>query len=353
MHPVLRSRSFLLLACAAAWGMRRCRRGPPRRPRRSKVAGLRCEYKTDPLGIDATAPRLSWQLRSDARGTVQSAYQVQVAKDAGALAAGRTLWDSGRVSSAQSVHVPYAGPALESSRRYHWRVRAWDGKGTATPWSAGAWFETGLLSPADWKARWIEPIAERGPEEVAAGADAARDVRGPRHGALGARVRDEPRPLRARDQRPPRGRSALHAGLDELRQAPPVPDLRRHRAAAHRRQRDRRDCSATAGTAATSRGATGATSTATAWPCCASCGSSTPTAGSRRSAATRSGRRRPARSSPPTSTWARPTTRASRSPAGARPASPTPTGRRCAWWPRRRSTCSSRRPARRCARSRS
>ena len=158
MHPVLHSRSFLLLACAAlVWGTTAiaARAAAPAAPLR--LAELRCEYKKDPLGIDAVAPRLSWQLRSDARGTVQSAYQVQVAKDAGALAAGRTLWDSGRVSSAQSVHVPYGGPALESSHRYHWHVRAWDGKGTATPWSASAWFETALVSPADWKARWIEP----------------------------------------------------------------------------------------------------------------------------------------------------------------------------------------------------
>jgi alpha-L-rhamnosidase len=53
--------------------------------------------------------------------------------------------------------VPYAGPALESSRRYSWRVRAWDGAGRATAWSAPSWFETGLLAPGDWKARWIEP----------------------------------------------------------------------------------------------------------------------------------------------------------------------------------------------------
>lgn len=42
------------------------------------VTDLRCEYATDPIGIDAVRPRLSWQLRSDARDVVQSAYQVQV-----------------------------------------------------------------------------------------------------------------------------------------------------------------------------------------------------------------------------------------------------------------------------------
>jgi alpha-L-rhamnosidase len=117
------------------------------------VANLRCEYKVDPLGIDVTAPRLSWQLRSEARGVVQSAYQVQVTRD------GRTAWDTGRVASDRSVQVPYAGPALESSRRYTWRVRVWDGAGRASAWSAPASWEMGLLKPEDWKARWIEAAA--------------------------------------------------------------------------------------------------------------------------------------------------------------------------------------------------
>jgi alpha-L-rhamnosidase len=114
------------------------------------VAQLRCEYKVDPLGIDATQPRLSWQLVSAGRGVVQSAHQIQVTR------AGRTLWDTGKVASDRSIHVPYGGPALESSARYTWRVRVWDGAGRASAWSAPASWEMGLLKPEDWKARWIE-----------------------------------------------------------------------------------------------------------------------------------------------------------------------------------------------------
>jgi len=120
------------------------------------VANLRCEYKADPIGIDVAQPRLSWQLRSAARGVVQSAYQVQVTLD------GKPLWDTGKVASDRSVHVPYAGPALESSRRYTWRVRVWDGAGKASAWSAPASWEMGLLAPGDWKARWIEAAGDEG-----------------------------------------------------------------------------------------------------------------------------------------------------------------------------------------------
>jgi phosphohistidine phosphatase SixA len=43
------------------------------------VTNLRCEYRSNPLGIDVLAPRLSWVLVSDRRGARQTAYQIQAA----------------------------------------------------------------------------------------------------------------------------------------------------------------------------------------------------------------------------------------------------------------------------------
>jgi len=126
------------------------------RGKATSLANLRCEYQVDPLGIDARQPRLSWQLRSDERAIVQSVYQVQVARDAGSLG-GKPLWDTGKVVSDRSIQVPYEGPAVESGRRYYWRVRVWDGDSRASAWSAPAYWEMGLLRPEDWKAQWIEP----------------------------------------------------------------------------------------------------------------------------------------------------------------------------------------------------
>jgi alpha-L-rhamnosidase len=123
------------------------------------VARLRCESRVDPLGIDVKQPLLSWQLRSGERGVVQSAYHVQVARDAASLGS-KPLWDTGKVGSDRSIQVPYEGPALESGRRYSWRVRVWDGEGRASAWSAPAHWEMGLLRPEDWQARWIEPALE-------------------------------------------------------------------------------------------------------------------------------------------------------------------------------------------------
>jgi alpha-L-rhamnosidase len=123
-------------------------------PAAVSVASPRCEYEVDPLGIDVTQPRLSWQLRSSERGVVQSAYQVKVTRG------GKTVWDTGRVASDRSVQVPYAGPRLESSRRYAWRVRVWDGAGRPSAWSPPASWEMGLLEAQDWTAGWIQAKAD-------------------------------------------------------------------------------------------------------------------------------------------------------------------------------------------------
>lgn len=122
------------------------------------LADLRTEYAVNPLGIDVARPRLSWQLRATERGVVQAAYEIQTGTDSEALAHARALvWDSGRVPSDASVQVEYAGPALRSATRYWWRVRVWDGANRESAWSAPAYWETALLSPTDWRARWIEP----------------------------------------------------------------------------------------------------------------------------------------------------------------------------------------------------
>ncbi|MCX6348729.1 MAG: family 78 glycoside hydrolase catalytic domain, partial [Candidatus Aureabacteria bacterium] len=131
------------------------------------AVGLRCEYRVDPLGVEESAPRLSWRLEpSDplARGIVQAAYRILVASDADLLRSGRgDLWDSGKVVSPLSFHIPYAGKSLASSDRCYWKVKVWDGEGRETPWSdTGSW-TMGLLSPADWKAKWIgrNPLLDR------------------------------------------------------------------------------------------------------------------------------------------------------------------------------------------------
>lgn len=117
---------------------------------------LRTEYVVNPIGIDEPAPRFSWALHADRRGTMQAAYELRVATDVNALSRA-PLWTSGKVTSEESVNRVYGGPALKPGQRYHWQVRAWDTAGNASAWSTPAFWETGLMSAANWKAKWITP----------------------------------------------------------------------------------------------------------------------------------------------------------------------------------------------------
>lgn len=119
------------------------------------IADLICEYRTLPLGIDVTSPRLGWAMKTERQDARQVAYQVLAASDPGQLHRGQCdLWDSGRVESDESVHVIYKGKPLQSRQRVFWKVLVWDERGAVTQ-SQVAWFEMGLLSKADWQAQWI------------------------------------------------------------------------------------------------------------------------------------------------------------------------------------------------------
>jgi alpha-L-rhamnosidase len=119
---------------------------------------LRCEYRANPLGIDATRPRLSWVMSLDRhlRGQSQTAYRVVVASSESVLAHDvGDLWDSGKVESNQTIHVAYAGRELRSHQQCFWKVRIWDQEGQASEWSETARWTMGMLPADGWRGRWI------------------------------------------------------------------------------------------------------------------------------------------------------------------------------------------------------
>jgi alpha-L-rhamnosidase len=125
---------------------------------------LRTEQMITPIGIDSPKPQFAWQSDATTQNWKQSAYQVQVATSEQNLATGKPdVWDSGRIASSDSINIPYAGPALKPQTRYFWQVSVWDNKNHNSI-STPTWFETGLLSPSDWNAKWIrraDPAADR------------------------------------------------------------------------------------------------------------------------------------------------------------------------------------------------
>jgi alpha-L-rhamnosidase len=121
-----------------------------------KIDHLRTENLNNPICIDVLQPNFSWQLISDQRNVMQSAYEIRVGTTAAAVAKGG-IWNSRQVITDRSVHVPYKGAALISGKKYYWQVRIWDNYGKASAWSTINTWQMGLLQLSDWKAQWIEP----------------------------------------------------------------------------------------------------------------------------------------------------------------------------------------------------
>ena len=122
-----------------------------------QVNNLKCEYNTDPAGIEAISPKLSWELQSAGHNVMQAACQILVADNIESLNKNiGNQWDSKRINSSASIEVVYAGKPLSSAKTYYWKVKVWDNHLHTSSWSAIAKWQMGLLKPADWnRAKWI------------------------------------------------------------------------------------------------------------------------------------------------------------------------------------------------------
>lgn len=136
-----------------------------------RVVALRAEHVADGV-VGVGAPRLSWQVASDAPGWVQSAYQVRVrgavagvGAGNGAAAAAGGWREAPPVASAEQVLVPWPFGPLVSRERVEVAVRVAgpDGEGD---WSAPLAVEAGLLERSDWVAGLVRP-PRRGDDECA------------------------------------------------------------------------------------------------------------------------------------------------------------------------------------------
>ena len=120
------------------------------------VAELKCEYASNPIGLDTKTPQFSWMIKSKESGFVQFAYQIIVSDSKDDLKSNLgNIWNSGKVESSLSTGILYNGPELTSRKVYYWKVRIWkDAKGVSN-WSETATFEMGLLKTSDWNADWV------------------------------------------------------------------------------------------------------------------------------------------------------------------------------------------------------
>lgn len=118
------------------------------------IENLHCEHMEGPLGIDATNPRLSWQINDLRQGAKQKAYRILVGTDSLEVLKGvGKAWNTGKIKSDRML-VAYEGIALQSFTRYYWCVEIWDKDKKAVRSSVAA-FETGFMPDGTWKGSWI------------------------------------------------------------------------------------------------------------------------------------------------------------------------------------------------------
>ncbi len=128
-----------------------------------EVVDLKCEYLENPLGIDVTAPRISWEINTKKNDFKQKAYRILAASSLKELNNNiGDLWDTDTVFSDQSIQIVYKGRKLNSRDKVFWKVKIWDQNNKASAWSEISSWEMGLLNKSDpalpagrWKAKWI------------------------------------------------------------------------------------------------------------------------------------------------------------------------------------------------------
>lgn len=109
----------------------------------------------NPVGIDTSTPRFSWQTVSDKNDVVQTRYRILVASTPEKLAAEQgDLWDSGNVTSDAQLWIPYGGKQLKSNTKAYWKVKVETNR-ERSGWSEPQHFTVGLNSENRWGGRWI------------------------------------------------------------------------------------------------------------------------------------------------------------------------------------------------------
>ena len=121
----------------------------------ARASGLKCEYLSNPIGIDTKHPRLTWLMANTQQGAAQTAYQLFVGTDSVAVGTGRgDSWVTTKVASPANL-ISYNGKALLPFTKYYWRVQLWDQAGKKLSSSTIASFETGMMEMRNWKGSWI------------------------------------------------------------------------------------------------------------------------------------------------------------------------------------------------------
>ncbi len=127
------------------------------------VKNLKCEFLSNPKGVEHTHPFLSWEIDAPGRrDVIQTSYRMRVYEsDVVPGDSSEPFWDSGKIKSGNTVNVKYDGEPLKSAKKYYWNVLVEDNLRVSSQYSEWAFFETGILHEEEWLAEWIHgPTAD-------------------------------------------------------------------------------------------------------------------------------------------------------------------------------------------------
>lgn len=111
------------------------------------IRELLVDHQTAPAALAVPRPALNWKLQSDRTNVYQEAYRLVLREG------GETVWDSGRVKSAESVAVRYDGPPLREETSCTLALTVWDNQGGQA--DAEISFRTARFTPQGLTGRWV------------------------------------------------------------------------------------------------------------------------------------------------------------------------------------------------------
>ncbi|RED94672.1 alpha-L-rhamnosidase [Marinoscillum furvescens] len=101
-------------------------------------------------------PRISWKVKSDESGYMQSSFHLLVSDNQKGIDAEQgNVWDSEKKESGQSAIQKFSDIKIRSGEDYFFKVKVWDTAGIESNWSKVVKVTAPIHYPEDWKGKWI------------------------------------------------------------------------------------------------------------------------------------------------------------------------------------------------------
>lgn len=114
------------------------------------IQNVTCEFVKNPIAVENSQPRFSWEIVAEQNNIFQTAWQIVVRNEENEV-----VWNSEIQNGSDTTDISYKGKGLRSTSVYAYQVFAWLNTGEMIK-SEESYFETAFLDAADWKAQWIE-----------------------------------------------------------------------------------------------------------------------------------------------------------------------------------------------------